>query len=220
MSASPLWPLDRQGYVCHWLVAGPLLGEVEAIDIPGDQFAREAGLRAVLSNRRRPTPSSTVRADVPGRLGLPWRFCGGRDGAFVNLSAFYPAMHSVRFDAATALVAPEPMTVEAVVWTYAAADVFLNGAYVGGVDAPAYAPIRRASLRLDLRAGENLLYIACETLGVRDTRSVVGIQLPSAPDGLTVALPDAGCARAVARGLKVWHLRDSRRRLRSEVTPC
>ena len=201
MSTSTLWPPDRQGYICHWLAAGPLLGAVDATRVTGDQFAREAGLRAAIANRRRPTPPDAIRANAPGRLGVPWRFCGGRDGAFVNLSAFYPSMHSVRFDAATALVVPEPTRVDAVVWTYAAADVFLNGAFVGGVDAPRYAPIQRATVPLDLRAGENLLYIACETLGARDTRSVVGVQIQSPPDGLRVTLPDADCARAVSPAL-------------------
>ncbi|MBR2796505.1 MAG: hypothetical protein IKE17_01995 [Clostridia bacterium] len=204
MSESTLWKPDRQGFICHWLVSGPLSGEADVSDpaLPADQFAREDALRAALAKRPRPKDiPERVRADAPSRLGLPWRFAGGRDGAFVNLSAFYPTLCALRFDAATALVVPEAMTVEATLWSYAAAVVYLNGEVAGGIPAPQYTPIQRASLRLDLRAGENLLYVACETLGVRDTRSVFAVQLASPPECLGVSLPDTDCAPCVATGL-------------------
>ena len=201
MSAIPSWRPDRQGFICHWLVSGPLSCDADTSDpsLPGDQFAREDALRAALAHRPRPDDApSRLRADAPGRLGMPWRFVGGRDGAFVNLSAFYPTLCALRFDAATALTAPGPTRVEAALWSYAAAVVYLNGAAVGEIAAPRYAPIQRVKLTLDLRAGENLLYVACETLGVRDTRSVFAVQLLSPPEGLDVTLPDAECARRIA----------------------
>ena len=205
MSTIPSWKPDRQGFVCHWLVSGPLTGALEADDdLPGDQFAREDRLRAAFAGRPAPREApGRIKADAPGRLGLAWRFVGERDDAFVNLSAFYATPCSVRFDAATTLIVPEPTALEATLWSYAAATVWLNGAPVGGIDAPRYAPIRRARLRLDLRRGENLLYVACETLGVRDTRSVFAVQLTSPPPGLRVTLPDADCARAVAPRLAI-----------------
>ena len=91
MRAFPAWKSDRQGFVCHWLVSGPALGEVDAYGapLPGEQFAREDALRAALAQRPRPARvPDHIRADVPSRLNCPWRFVGGRDGAFVNLSAF------------------------------------------------------------------------------------------------------------------------------------
>lgn len=204
MPEYPFWKPDRQGFICHWLVSGPLSGEVDASDasLPGDQFAREDALRARFAARSRTNDiPDGIRADAPSRLGCPWRFAGGRDGAFVNLSAFYPTLCALRFDAATALVVSKPVTVEATLWSYAAAAVYLNGEAVGEIAAPRYAPIQRAALKLDLRAGANLLYVACETLGVRDTRSVFGIQLAAPPNDLRVALADAGCADSVASRL-------------------
>ena len=32
MSTIPSWKPDRQGFVCHWLVSGPLTGALEADD--------------------------------------------------------------------------------------------------------------------------------------------------------------------------------------------
>lgn len=200
MPAYPVWKPDGQGFICHWLVSGPVLGEVDASNpaLPADQFAREDALRAAFARRPRPTDvPARVRAGVPGRLGRPWRFVGGRDGAFVNLSAFYPTLCVLRFDAATALKVPGAVSVEAALWSYAAAVVYLNGEMIGEIPAPRYAPIQRATLKLDLRAGSNLLYVACETLGVRDTRSVFAVQLISPPNELQITLPDAECAENV-----------------------
>ena len=201
MPAIPIWKPDRQGFICHWLVSGPVSGEVDTSDpaLPADQFAREDALRAALAKRPRPVDlPDHVRADAPGRLGCGWRFVGGRDGAFVNLSAFYPTLCALRFDAAAALVAPGQMSFEAVLWSYAAAVVWMNGEPVGEIPAPRYAPIQRVPLRLNLREGANLLYVACETIGVRDTRSVFAVQLIAPPDGLQIALPDTGLTREVA----------------------
>ena len=200
MSEITHWKPDRQGFICHWLVSGPLIGEVDTSDpaLPADQFAREDALRAAFANRPRPDDiPAHFRADVPGRLGSAWRFVGGRDGAFVNLSAFYPTLCALRFDAATTLAVPEPVTVEATLWSYTAAALYLNGAFIGEIAAPRYAPIQRVSLKLQLRAGENTLYVACETLGVRDTRSVFAVQLTAFPEALRVSLPDAESARCV-----------------------
>lgn len=204
MPAFPVWKPDDQGFICHWLVSGPVPGEVDTSDpaLPADQFAREDALRAAFARRPRPIDvPARVRADVPGRLGCPWRFVGGRDGAFVNLSAFYPTLCALHFDAATALTVPGAVSVEAVLWSYAAAVVYLNGERIGEIPVPRYAPIQRATLKLDLRAGKNLLYAACETLGVRDTRSVFAVQLILPPDELQIALPDAECAKNVASRL-------------------
>ena len=201
MPESTLWKPDRLGFICHWLVSGPQVGEVDASDpaLPSDQFAREDALRAALARRPRPKDvSGDVRGDAPSRLGCPWRFAGGRDGAFVNLSAFYPTLCALRFDAATCLVVPGPTVIEATLWSYAAAVVYLNGDAVGEIAAPRYTPIQRAPLKLALRAGVNLLYVACETLGVRDTRSVFAVQLASPPGTLRVTLPEADRAQGVA----------------------
>ena len=199
--SSPLWSPDKQGFVCHWMVSGPALSEIEGDVGPGDQFKVEARLREAVVLRARLPFAPPMPGAVDSRLGLPWRFAGGRDGAFVNLSDFYASLCRVRFDAATVLIAPRAMRLKAALWSYAAVDVWLNGARVGGIDAPCYKPMRRLALTLELREGPNALYLACETLGARDTRSVVGLQLLDREAGIRVALPDGGCAQAVWNAL-------------------
>lgn len=201
MSSAPQWPVDREGYVCHWMVAGPVVSDIESVVPSGDQFDVEERLREAVADRARESTAPEAGDGRTSRLGMPWRFMGGRDGAFVNLSDFYPRLCRVRFDAATGLVANRAMTIDVALWSYAAADVWLNGVRVGGIDAPRYKPIRRVLLSLPLREGLNTLYLACETLGARDTRSVVGIQLLTDRDAVRVTLPDAAFAAAVGPAL-------------------
>ena len=193
------WDLDREGFVCHYLVSGPLLSEISG-EAPEarDQLDREIRLRSTIADHELAAFSEELDTKQPGALGLPWRFVGGRDCAFVNLSDFYAQMHRVRFDVATSLVAPEAMEVAAVLWSYAAADAWLNGVYVGGVGSAVYKPIGRAELTLKLRKGVNTLCFRCAALGVRDTRSVMGLQLPGMQGRLRVTLPDGECARAMS----------------------
>ena len=197
------WTLDREGFVTHWLVAGPLAEPYTCSLRDPNQLRYEAALRAGLP-RHEPVPAGMmegIRADQPGRLGLPWRFQGGRDGAFVNLSDFYPTMQRVRFDAATVLVSDRPRIVEAVLWSYTAADLYCNGSLAGSVRQPQYKPICREKLSLSLQKGENRIYLACETLGVRDTRSTVGLQIRGDRDGIGVSLPDPAYAEQAADAL-------------------
>ena len=195
------WPLDRQGYVCHYMAAGPMTEPLgEAAPAIG-QLRGEIWLRERIARHEPVDATAPIRAGENGRLGCPWRFVGGRDGAFVNLSAFYPRICRARFDAVADIVSPADMTVDAVVWSFAAVDVYLNGARLGGIERPAYKPISRAALKLRLRAGENRVYMACETLGVRDTRSIVALQIPAGGEALRVALPDASFAGEVAPAL-------------------
>ena len=200
-SSAPQWPLDREGYVCHWMVSGPVMSGIGEVAPSGDQFDVEECLREAVAGRTPEPFAPEVGDGRDSRLGQPWRFAGGRDGAFVNLSDFYPRLCWVRFDAATGLVAKRALDAEVALWSYAAADVYLNGVRVGGVDAPRYKPIRRVLLSLRLREGVNTLYVACETLGARDTRSVIGVQLLTGRDAVRATLPDAKFAAAVGPAL-------------------
>ena len=195
------WRLDRQGYVTHYMVSGPLVTEYTNDVRDKNQLRYEAYLRSVIAQHKPVDDMEHIVSGENSRLGMPWRFVGGTDAAFMSLSDFYSLMRRVQFDLATVLIAPSDMDVTAVLWSYAAVDLYCNGVLVGGIDSPVYKPIHRKEIKLPLKAGRNVLYFACETLGVRDTRSVAGLQLPGMGDTLTVTLPDEDCARAVAPAL-------------------
>ena len=195
------WELNRQGFVQHYLVSGPLTEPFMTEERDTNQLRYEARLRQLVAHHEPVTDFTDITDGHPGRLGLPWRFQGGRDGDFLNLSDFYPTMRRVRFDAATMLIAPEEARVQALVWSYTAVDVYLNGTLVGQLPQAVYKPIQRLDVTLHLQPGLNLLYLACETLGVRDTRSVLGLQLPDIPGDIRVTLPDEALAVQVSAAL-------------------
>ena len=193
------WQTDRNGFITAWMVQGPLVTPYENSVRDPNQLRYEAYLRSMIAAHEEVRVPENLRAGENGRLGKPWQVMCGADCAFVNLSDFYSTMQRVQFDAATVLIAPLDCTVKAVLWSYAAVDVYLRGKKIGGIDAPVYKPIRSCELLLDLKAGENLLYLACETLGVRDTRSVAGLQISSPPTGLAAALPDRSAGEEAGR---------------------
>ena len=213
------WSLDPQGFISHYMVCGPKTEPFTGAAADANLLRFESGLREKIA-RHQPVPDpEPAEASRPGRLGLPWWFQGGRDTSLVNLSGFYSTMQRVQFDAVTVLLCKEAGTVPAVLWSYAAVDVYCNGRLIGGLAHPVYKPIQRKTLQLPLREGRNVIYLACETLGVRDTRSVVGLQIPDAGENgtgkplqdrepeslrdlLSVTLPDEALAEASAAALR------------------
>ena len=201
MMVDATWPLDRQGFICHYLVSGPQVTPFFSEEKDPNQLRYEANLRKRIPRHLPVENAAAVDCAAPGRLGLPWRFQGGQDCAFINLSDFYATMQRVAFDAVTVLVSPSGGTVAVRLWSYAAVDVYCNGALVGSLASPVYKPIGHLDLALPLSPGKNVLYLACETLGVRDTRSVVGLQLINPPSGLRVTLPDGTLAAEAVKKL-------------------
>ena len=196
------WCLDREGFINHFMVSGPLVRPFSRPERDKNQLRYEAWLRSVVAEHPTVQGAETVSAKEKSRLGLPWRFQGGRDTAFVNLSDFYATMQRVDFDMATALIAPCPMEVSAILWSYAAVDVYCGGVRIGGIASPVYKPIARQEILLPLREGRNVIYLSCEALGVRDTRSVAGLQIVSHQSELLVTLPDEEMAAAMAPALR------------------
>ncbi len=188
--SKPFWPLDREGFIQHYLVSGPQVSPFFPKEKDANQLRYEARLRSAIAEHRPVAETVIISAGKPGRLGKPWRFLGGKDCTLINLSDFYPTMQRVTFDAATTIVSPDDRTVRVRLWGYTAADLYCNGEFIGGLKSPVYKPIEKTDLSLSLKAGKNVIYLACETLGVRDTRSVVGLQIKEGGDGLAVTLPD------------------------------
>nr|AIF26194.1 putative hypothetical protein Closa_1670 [uncultured bacterium Ad_144_C12_contig1] len=195
------WPLDRQGFVNHYLVSGPRVTPFSSGEKDRNQLRLEAHLRSVIARHAPVKDTGQIHVHKNSRLSLPWRFQGGRDGAFVNLSEFYATMQRIEFDVVCVLHAPRPMSAPAVLWSYAAVDLYCNGAWTGSLRQPVYKPMGRAEVALPLQEGRNVIYLACETLGVRDTRSVVGLQLKGCQTEIRVSLPDEAWTQEAASAL-------------------
>ena len=195
------WSLNEQGFITSWVISGPLALPYSSTLRDPNPLHYEPALRRQIA-RHTPIDCAALDVHAPSSLGLPWRLLCGEDCALINLSDFYATMQDVRFQAATVIRSDADRTAQAILWSYTAVDLYLNGQKVTQIDFPVYKPISRISFSLNLRRGDNLLLLACETLGVRDTRSVAGVQFTD-KSGLTVTLPDPDLADQAGRALQV-----------------
>jgi hypothetical protein len=182
--------LNREGFITDYLVSGPV--ETDFIDttIDANQLHYEKYLRSIIADKQISYPSGQIRVGQPGRTGMPWRYHYGQGNWFVDFSTFYSSLKRIELDAATILTSDKKNDVPAILWTYAAVDIWCNGKLVCKTETPVYKPIVRMDMILPLHQGENELYIVFQNLGVRDTRNLFGIQIPRDREDIGVRLPD------------------------------
>jgi len=199
------FPLNREGFVTHWLISGPKTNDF-VIDNPfEDQLKFEKHMRSVLPDRKSISvsagkiPSGIIPPSLSG-LGMPWRYSGG-GSRYVDVSFFYNLPARVELYAYTEIIAEKDMELQSELWTYAALDLWLNGNPVCTVERPVYKPINRKQMRLTLAEGKNSLFIRLQNLGVRDTRSIFALQFREASESVSVTLPGPDGEKLIALDL-------------------
>lgn len=183
--------LNSEGFIQQYLIAG--LREEAFIDHTKDtnQLRYEKYLRSIITRKQDQEPGNgVVELGKTSTLGLPWRYYYNYENWFVDLSTFYSTLTRVEMDACTLLKVEEEMEVRACIWSYASVDLWCNGEHMGGMEPPVYKPIRKQEILLKLKRGENRIYVRLQTLGVRDTRTLFGIQIMERRDEILVVLPD------------------------------
>jgi hypothetical protein len=184
-----LFSLSEQGFITKWLVSGPVDTPFSADERKGDQLAFERYMRSLVTDDRMTSPPAEIVLGKPGCCGRPWRYYAGGGDWFVDASSFYATPRKIELYACTTIVSDAARKVEVVLWTYAAIDAWLGERKIGRVGPPAYKPIMRLELELDLLPGDNQLFLRMQNLGVRDTRSIVGLELKGDTSGIGIALP-------------------------------
>ncbi|MFV0504960.1 MAG: hypothetical protein ACK5LT_13500 [Lachnospirales bacterium] len=96
---------------------------------------------------------------------------------FVDGSNFYPLPVKVERFAYTELQSKSEVNLPINVWTYSALEIWLNGEKILILDKPVYKPIIKKEIKLNLKKGLNKLFLRLVDLGVRDTRSLFGIEI-------------------------------------------
>ncbi|MGO4546276.1 hypothetical protein AB4Z29_15895 [Paenibacillus sp. 2TAB23] len=177
------------GFISHYLISGPKLTPFIADKTDKNQIRYEKYLRSIVAERNLPAPSDQIRIGSLSELGLPWAYYYPRSG-FVNISQFSVTPQKVELLAAAGLVVKEAIKVRAVIWTYAAVDVWLGDHKVCSVMEPVYKPIVKKEITFMLQKGYNALTIRMQNLAVRDTRNIFGIQLLEKWDLIDTSLPD------------------------------
>lgn len=175
--------LNQAGFVTHFLVSGPVLSDVQAMDEKGsnkDQLALESELRSKIITNKDSLSSEKVLLGKLSELGTPWEYYYSHDNYFIDKSTFYPLLKKVEMLAFTCLFVEEECTIDAVLWSFGAFEVFVNGEKQAKNLRPVYKPINRCDFPLYLKSGRNEIIIRFQNLGVRDTRNIIGLQLQNA----------------------------------------
>lgn len=185
-----MWKLNRDGFVMNYMLAGPCVSEFQTELRNQNQLKLEAQLRRSIVIEKPRQKNVFVKMGQQAECGAIWNMYYSHGNPFVDRSAFYSVLQKIKMDVAVTLWVPEDMKVSAALWTYMSASVYCNGRLAESPTIPVYKPICRKELVLELKQGENLIYIACENLGVRDTRNIVALQILENRNQIFVQLPD------------------------------
>ncbi len=188
--------LNPSGFITDWLVSGPAVHPFSMENHQIDQLAYEKKLRMHVRNEDY-SPPEHIFLGEKYLENNPWRYHFTNRNWFVQFTR--PGMDTHRVDGAAAVViiSPEDKEVEAKLWTYASLDMWLGQEKVATIPHGVYKPILQKTVTLSLRAGENTVFVRLQALGVRDTRSLFALQLPT-DQNLKTALPDQGHTAPVA----------------------
>jgi hypothetical protein len=185
------FPLNQQGFVTAYLVTEKRETDFSSERTDSNQLRFEKYLRSVVAEHSICQPQEDIQLGGQSPLRTPWMYYYSFGNWFVDRSAFYPLLKKVELQAATVLNVKEEMETKCLLWSFAAIDLWVNGNYAGNIDKPVYKPIQRKTVPIKLEKGKNLLYIRLQNLGVRDTRTLFGIQFPPDIAGkIRVTLPD------------------------------
>lgn len=185
-----LYP-NRMGFIEHFLVSG--VAEDDFVDnhIDDNQLHYEAFLRSIVPERNLDAPHGFPKIGEISRIGLPWRYHFTHGDSFVDYSTFYFTLKKIRLEAAVGLVSPVRQKITIRVWSYASIDLWCNGERKIVLETPCYKPIMHKDAELELDEGFNSIYVSLQNLGVRDTRTLFGIQIRKTENPVEISIPDA-----------------------------
>lgn len=206
--------LNEYGFITDYLVSGcketPYLSSITG----KDQLACEKLMRMEAVDHEFQLPEEDIRLGALSSLDMPWEYYYTYGSWFVDRSDFYPLLKKIELHAAVLLNVPGDLQAEAWLWSYGAVDVWVNHLPAGGIKSPVYKPISREVLSLDLKKGDNLVFVRLQNLGVRDTRTLFAIQIPGEEqNSIKVRLPhmeSAGKLAAAGQWLSGIRLKEGR----------
>lgn len=135
-----------------------------------DQMAQEKYLRGEVAERGLLYPGPwPAGADT-------WAPHYSHGDIFVDRSTFYSTPTRVAFSSCAFIESDAARLVPFRLWTYAAVTVWVNGEKVCEIDEPVYKPIMNRRFKAFLKEGRNEVFAVLQTLGVRDTRTLFGLE--------------------------------------------
>lgn len=171
-------------FITKWMVSPLQVEPFSAKRTTDDQLIFEKHMRECVADKQILMPD-----EVLSLWESPMQYLVNPKNWFVDFSDFYHLTKKIQLNAKTVLAAKQDMNLEAVLWTYASIQIYVNGSCVCSHDTPVYKPIHMQKFTLPLKQGENRILVRMQNLGVRDTRNIFGIQIPHLPEQLSICLP-------------------------------
>lgn len=185
----------QNGYIHHWLVAGP-----QAIPLPDPGGLED---RAAVARHYYDESSGIVQAPVErdsfkvGGTSSTWVYSRCLDDRFVDLSSFHHTCHYLRAWAYAQVSSPSAQKVTFILTTNGPADFWLNGQHMHRQEHFCRIP-RGASFSATVREGRNEILVRFEQVAVRECPHSMALQVIGLPDhDVAVLLPTS--VKALAR---------------------
>ena len=181
--------LDRNGFIRSYMVASSDQ-ELSVTVSDKNQLFFEGKLRKEIAEDK---PDFI---DIPkirtGDIirGAEWKPYYSHGSIYCYHAGSYGILGVTKMAASSILNTSEDICVDAVLWTYMATAVYLNGFLIAKTDRAVYKPMQRVECTLNLKAGKNLLLFISENLGVRDTRNMLAFQICNGQEFITASIPD------------------------------
>ena len=191
--------VKNQGFLTRWLISGLKSSPYESCQTEKDQILYEQHLRTEGIDGKLKSPPETIRLGEKGCGNCLWEYYYRRNHWFVDLSNTCQLPTKLEAYGATVLEAEEELDLEAALWTYPAAELWVNGQLICHVKNAVYKPMTKREIILPLKKGKNLIFVRIQTVGVRDSRNMFGLQIKGeADERVKPALPDeAGTAPVI-----------------------
>lgn len=185
-----LLDLNRFAFVDKFLVSGPFEEDFVDDHVDDNQLHYEAFLRSIVYDDKMGGCEKDIRVGRNSSLGMPWRFHFTYGDSFVDYSKFYFTLKRIRLNAAFNLYSQKPQKVKIRVWSYARILLYKDGELQTRIETPRYKPIMFSDVECELKSGINEFFVALINLGVRDTRTLFGIEIRQKEEEVSLCLPD------------------------------
>jgi hypothetical protein len=191
-----VYPLHEQGYIDHWLVAGPQAVPVADLSrfVPDQLPAQIAAAYQQPNPPISQSPAELTKLllnDAHGEAQLTWRAVRCGEDHLLDYSDYYATCHYLRAWAYNQLIAPTATTVTFTLTSNGPVDLWLNGELVHSHTgfAPQASPLP-TTFTATVQAGRNTILLCFTNVAIRHCPYTLALQVTGIdPTALTVEIP-------------------------------
>ncbi len=181
------YPLTN-GFVDHWLVAGPQVRLAPPSHTETDLGLLQHFHEATSGVTEPVADLSPLTAPVEGQKPLAWRYYRTLDDHLVDLTKAQAALSHLRAWAYAEIHVPAAQAATLVVSSHGPAEVWLNGQALPPVAHLNPRFVQSTALTVDLQAGANTILVRFEAVGAGPVRHALALRLADVAEA-EIALP-------------------------------